>query len=47
MTESGLSWEGLFEDEKTSGFHQSLMISDGAHGLWTARTEVFRRDINR
>jgi len=37
MTESELSWAKLFDDLKTRGLCEpSLMIADGAHGLWAA-----------
>lgn len=42
MTESELSWAELFEDLKTRGLREpSLMIADGAHGLWAATTKAF------
>ncbi len=42
MTESELSWAELFEDLKTRGLCEpSLMIADGAHGLWAATTKAF------
>ena len=40
MTESELSWTAVFEDLKARGMREpSLLIADGANGLWAAATK--------
>ncbi len=42
MTESELSWTAVFDDLKARGMREpSLLIADGAHGLWAAATKSF------
>ncbi len=42
MSESELSWTELFEDLKRRGLREpSLIIADGAHGMWAAATKAF------
>jgi len=42
MSESELSWIELFEDLKRRGLREpSLVIADGANGMWAAATKAF------